>query len=68
MTTCDNGISRQKVGLGAKYMTNNFRLRFDASLLMSYYQIDWVSLECVYSKNDIQCNKPGQSLVFNVTR
>jgi prepilin-type N-terminal cleavage/methylation domain-containing protein len=68
LTTCDNGISHQKVGLGAKYMTNNFRLRFDASLLMSYYQIDWVSLECVYSKNDIQCNKPGQSLVFNVTR
>lgn len=68
LTTCDNGVSQQRDDLETEYMTNNLRLRFDASPAMSFYQIDWVSLDCVYTKKDIQCSQPGQNLVFNVTR
>ncbi|MEQ8175493.1 MAG: prepilin-type N-terminal cleavage/methylation domain-containing protein [Syntrophomonadaceae bacterium] len=61
-----DGSSQQKTDLETADMTNNLRLLFDASPAMAYYQIDWVTLECVYTKA-IECSEPGETLNFNVT-
>ncbi|MEN6391755.1 MAG: prepilin-type N-terminal cleavage/methylation domain-containing protein [Syntrophomonas sp.] len=66
LISCDDGVSQQKADLGTEYMNNSLRFLFDASPDMAYYQIDWVTLECVYTKA-IKCSEPGEALNFNVT-
>lgn len=61
LDSCDDGLSQQTAELTSENMTANFRLLFDASPGMLYYQIDWVNLQCIYNK-EIQFNKPGQSI------
>lgn len=66
LSSCDDGSSLQKVDLETADATGNFRLLFDASPAMAHYQINWVTLECVYSRA-IECSEPGEALNFNVT-
>lgn len=67
LSTCEDGLSEQKVELETEDITSQFRLLFDAGPEMLYYQINWVKLECTYNK-EIQCSEPGQIISLQATR
>lgn len=68
LSSCNDGSSQQTMSLETEDMNSGFRLLFDASPEMSFYQIDWVNLECVYTNKTIQFNKPGQALSLQINQ